>query len=169
MASWFSQMALDVILSTAFGMESDVQKNQDSEILRESQKLFRRPPTFIRFLLALPFGLILRKLFLLATSPVKYFLDLGTGIVKIRREEIRKGNLGRKDLLLSMLASQDENKDEGDKDGLTDDEVVAQSVIFILAGHETTSNALAFVVYHLAMNPEVQEKLRVEIQTVMQV
>ena len=46
---------------------------------------------------------------------------------------------------------------------LTDDEVLAQSFTFILAGYETTSNALAYTTYCLALNPEVQDKLIEEI------
>ncbi|KAJ7381554.1 Thromboxane-A synthase, partial [Desmophyllum pertusum] len=42
---------------------------------------------------------------------------------------------------------------------LSDDEVLAQSFTFILAGYETTSNTLAYTTYCLALNPEVQEKL----------
>lgn len=46
---------------------------------------------------------------------------------------------------------------------LTDGEVLSQSFTFILAGYETTSNALAYTTYCLALNPEVQEKLIEEI------
>ena len=46
---------------------------------------------------------------------------------------------------------------------LTDGEVISQSFTFILAGYETTSNALAYTTYCLALNPEVQEKLFKEI------
>ena len=46
---------------------------------------------------------------------------------------------------------------------LSEDEVLAQSFVFILAGYETTSNALSYVTYCLALNPEVQETLIKEI------
>ncbi|MBZ3879433.1 Cytochrome P450 3A4, partial [Sciurus carolinensis] len=46
---------------------------------------------------------------------------------------------------------------------LTDLELVAQSVIFIFAGYETTSSALSFLMYELATNPDVQTKLQQEI------
>ena len=35
--------------------------------------------------------------------------------------------------------------------------------LFMLAGYETTSTALGFTAYELALNPHVQEKLRAEI------
>ena len=43
-------------------------------------------------------------------------------------------------------------------------EIVADSVGFMIAGHETTSTALAFTTYVLATHPEVQERLANEIQ-----
>ncbi|GAV06313.1 hypothetical protein RvY_16327 [Ramazzottius varieornatus] len=47
---------------------------------------------------------------------------------------------------------------------LTTEEVMAQSMIFLLAGFETTANTLTFLSYLLTANPEIQEKLRKEIQ-----
>ena len=52
---------------------------------------------------------------------------------------------------------------EGNGDRLTDDQIVAHSVTFLLAGYETTSTALAYVSYMLALNPSVQEKLQNDI------
>ena len=46
---------------------------------------------------------------------------------------------------------------------LTDKEIVAHSVSFVLAGYETTANTLSYVSYCLALNPEAQEKLQHEI------
>ena len=46
---------------------------------------------------------------------------------------------------------------------LTDDQIVAHSATFLVAGYETTSTALAYVSYLLALNPIIQEKLQQEI------
>ncbi|KAB1263435.1 Cytochrome P450 3A12 [Camelus dromedarius] len=46
---------------------------------------------------------------------------------------------------------------------LTDLEIVAQGIIFIFAGYETTSNSLSFIMYELATHPDVQQKLQKEI------
>jgi cytochrome P450 len=37
-----------------------------------------------------------------------------------------------------------------------------------LAGHETTSTALGWMVYHLATLPEIQQKLKEEVDRVLQ-
>ena len=49
---------------------------------------------------------------------------------------------------------------------LTDDEVIAQMVIFMLAGYHTSSNILTLSCYHLAIYPEIQEKVFEEISRV---
>lgn len=48
----------------------------------------------------------------------------------------------------------------------SDDIMVAQFFIFILAGFETTSSALTYALYLLSKNPEVQNKARLEAQKV---
>ena len=48
---------------------------------------------------------------------------------------------------------------------LTDEEIFAHSLEFILAGHDTTGAALSFTAYLLALNPDVQEKLQREIDS----
>ena len=46
---------------------------------------------------------------------------------------------------------------------LTKDEIMAQCVMFFLVGYETTANALSFLMFLLALNPEIQQKLYEEI------
>ncbi|XP_049339562.1 thromboxane-A synthase isoform X1 [Astyanax mexicanus] len=46
---------------------------------------------------------------------------------------------------------------------MTEDEIVGQAFLFLLAGYETSSNTLAFACYLLAINPDCQEKLQREV------
>lgn len=46
---------------------------------------------------------------------------------------------------------------------MTEDEIVGQAFIFLLAGYETSSNTLAFTCYLLALHPECREKLQEEV------
>ena len=46
---------------------------------------------------------------------------------------------------------------------LEDGQMVATAIGFLLGGYETTSNALSFTTYLLALNPEVQDRLANEI------
>ena len=44
--------------------------------------------------------------------------------------------------------------------------VVATSILFLLAGYDTTANALSFAFYLLAKHSECQEKLRKELKKI---
>eukprot|EP00198_Chlamydomonas_reinhardtii_P012713 XP_001702050.1 LOW QUALITY PROTEIN: cytochrome P450, CYP711 clan [Chlamydomonas reinhardtii] len=50
---------------------------------------------------------------------------------------------------------------------LTDEQVAGQVQLFILAGYETTANALAFAVYCIATHPEVESRLLREVDDVL--
>ena len=42
---------------------------------------------------------------------------------------------------------------------ITDPELIAQCILFFLAGYETTATTLSFAAYFMATNPESQQKL----------
>lgn len=46
---------------------------------------------------------------------------------------------------------------------MTEDEIVGQAFIFLLAGYETSSNTLAFTCYLLATHPDCQQRLQSEV------
>ena len=159
MLDWFSKMTLEVILSTAFGVDASIQMGENPEMLKEAKKLFQTPQV-VRQIARLPFGtLIFSLLSRISGVGMNYMQGVAEEIIKSRRQQ---GLTGRKDLLELMMTATDQTTVEG-VSRLTDDEVVAQSVIFLLAGYETSSNTLSFTLYHLAVNPDVQDKLRSEI------
>ena len=51
-------------------------------------------------------------------------------------------------------------------EGLSEDEIAAQSIGFLQAGSDTTSVTLSLASFFIAANPEVQEKLHQEIDSV---
>lgn len=46
---------------------------------------------------------------------------------------------------------------------ITTVQMAAQALIFFFAGFETVSNTMAFMAYELAINPDIQKRLRCEI------
>ncbi|KAM7002396.1 thromboxane-A synthase [Tautogolabrus adspersus] len=46
---------------------------------------------------------------------------------------------------------------------ITEDEIVGQAFVFLLAGYETSSNTLAFTCYLLALHPECQSRVQEEV------
>lgn len=63
-----------------------------------------------------------------------------------------------------MLSSQDPDVPENKR--LTDKEIVVQSLLFLLAGYETSSITLSMVCYYLATNPNVQARLQQDIDEI---
>ncbi|OZJ04256.1 hypothetical protein BZG36_02467 [Bifiguratus adelaidae] len=70
-----------------------------------------------------------------------------------------------KDLLTLMLEA-NEKEAEGSQ-RLTDEDLRNDLVIFFLAGHDTTSNALTCALYYLARYPEMQKRAREEVLCVL--
>ena len=66
---------------------------------------------------------------------------------------------GRPDFMDSML------KHRGEKGGLTDDELAANSHILVIAGSETSATTLAAVTYFLLRDQEVMRKATAEVRT----
>jgi cytochrome P450 len=53
-------------------------------------------------------------------------------------------------------------------DLLDDDGIVANAVLFMLAGYDTTQSLLLYCAYALALNQDVQDKLREEVESVLE-
>eukprot|EP00042_Codosiga_hollandica_P042581 m.393680 g.393680 ORF g.393680 m.393680 type:complete len:291 (+) comp56357_c0_seq9:885-1757(+) len=67
------------------------------------------------------------------------------------------------DLITIMLNQQFHGDSE---DSLQDKEILDETLMFYVAGHETTTNSLAFVIYALALYPDVQQKAFEEVTSV---
>lgn len=63
------------------------------------------------------------------------------------------------DLLSMLLASQDT---EGGTGTMSDQQIRDECLTLLLAGHETTANALSFIFYLMAKHPQIQEQVAVE-------
>ncbi|KAJ9521135.1 hypothetical protein QJQ45_022832 [Haematococcus lacustris] len=63
----------------------------------------------------------------------------------------------------SFLAQLLQGQDLSTGDSLTQQQVIAQVFIFLIAGYETTATTLTFALYLLAVNPEAQRKLQEEV------
>ena len=50
--------------------------------------------------------------------------------------------------------------------GLTSDEIIAQEMVFYPTAYDTTASTITFLLYNLALHPEIQEKVYEEITTV---
>jgi cytochrome P450 len=78
--------------------------------------------------------------------------------------ERRGSDCDRGDVMSILLTARDT---EGDGSGLSDVEIRDQAMTLVLAGHETTANAMAWAHHLLAENPAVYDDLQAEVGTVL--
>jgi cytochrome P450 len=71
------------------------------------------------------------------------------------------------DVLDALLAAQDDGRDRGEDDGLTDEEVRDQVVSLVAAGFETTSAGIGWTLHAVHARPDVAARLRAEVASVV--
>lgn len=90
------------------------------------------------------------------------------GMIEARRaESAGPGKLEQRGDLLSMLLAARDEGVEGDRRGLTANELRDQVLTLFLAGYETVANALTWTWLLLGQNPEAEERLHAELGAVL--
>lgn len=82
-----------------------------------------------------------------------------TSLIQTTVEYREKNNIQRNDFLNTLMQLRQNNPNFEMMD------VVANAATFFGDGYETSSTVLSFALFELALNPDVQEKLRREILT----
>uniref|UniRef100_A0A8D1VRZ2 Cytochrome P450 3A n=1 Tax=Sus scrofa TaxID=9823 RepID=A0A8D1VRZ2_PIG len=161
----FGAYSMDVITSTAFGVNIDSLNNPQDPFVENSKKLLKFS-FFDPFLLSLIFFPFLTPIFevlnitLFPKSSVNFFTK---SVKRMKESRLTDQQKRRVDLLQLMINSQNSKEMDPHK-SLSNEELVAQGIIFIFAGYETTSSALSLLAYELATHPDVQQKLQEEIE-----
>ncbi|OBZ91248.1 hypothetical protein A0J61_00693 [Choanephora cucurbitarum] len=88
---------------------------------------------------------------------VKLMHDTVDSVIAKRKASPNAKDMER-DLLGYMLNARDENQL-----GLSDENIRDQVVTFLIAGHDTTANTIAWAIYELSRNPDIQAKVLQEI------
>jgi len=154
----FALFSFDVIMRSAFGVEAEIQTNPDPDLLQKALTLFD-VPLYNRALSMFPFWQKVKKLFdINPIQHVRFFEKLSRNVLEIRK----KSPSGRRDLFQLMLEAKEENVNRTQK--LTDEEIIPQTIVILAAGFETTGSTLAFIAYYLTLYPEIQARLRQEIE-----
>ncbi|XP_077564072.1 cytochrome P450 3A24-like isoform X3 [Haemaphysalis longicornis] len=180
---FYGHYSLDVIARCAFGTTLDSHTDATNEFVTEARKAFSISIT-PKLLFAVLFPGVVRALQLkvLNDDSFIYFKKVCQKIIGERQGQQRQ-----EDFLQLMMEAQkggivpstevsnemeSELFDIGSVEkpdatpctrGLTEDEALAQCVLFFLAGQDTTSSTVSFAAYELAVNPDVQDTLRKEV------
>ncbi|GAB6028359.1 hypothetical protein CHUAL_002527 [Chamberlinius hualienensis] len=160
----FGPLILDIIASCAFGVKINSQKNPDTTFVQNVRRLHVKRNLFKVFMLfTLP--AFVRNMFNLTPVMNQEALDYFKSTINEVISSRKQNNIIRNDFLhLMMEALKGNAAEENDqKQVLTSSGVIAQSILFLLAGFETISTALAIACYQLALNKDIQSKLSNEI------
>ena len=144
-------------MHSALGLESEFQTNPDPELLQKVLTVFH-VPLYIRALSMFPFWQQVKKFFdINPIQHVRYFETLSRKVLGIREKSPSR----RRDLFQLMLEAKEESVNGTQR--LTDEEIIAETIVILAAGFQSTGYTLAFTAYYLALYPEIQAKLRQEI------
>uniref|UniRef100_A0A6I8S7C8 Cytochrome P450 3A n=1 Tax=Xenopus tropicalis TaxID=8364 RepID=A0A6I8S7C8_XENTR len=161
--------SMDVITSTSFSVNIDSLNKPSDPFVIHMKKLLKTGLLSPLLILVVIFPFLRPILEGLNLNFVpKDFTEFFMNAVTSFREKRKKGDhSGRVDLLQLMMDSRTTGGNDlsNKHKALTDAEIMAQSVIFIVAGYETTSTALSYLFYNLATHPDVQQRLHEEIDS----
>jgi cytochrome P450 len=110
--------------------------------------------------MTLPMGELLMRLPFPAVRRFERARDRLDATIYRMIAERRASGEDRGDLLSMLLLAHDT---EGDGGGMSDVQLRDEAMTLLLAGHETTANALAWTWYLLSCNPETEAKLHAEV------
>ncbi|XP_041978920.1 cytochrome P450 9e2-like [Aricia agestis] len=158
---------LDTIGTCAFGIDTCFHKNFDSEFIKAAED-FNKMSVMKRMSLLLIFMLIpgLAKYFNISffnSDSMKVLMP----ILQRAKAERRSSESKRSDFLQLLIdAAAKEQEEVNGHTELDDDTIDAQALIFLVAGYETSSTLLSFAIHTLAVQPEIQQRLREHVRDV---
>ncbi|XP_059105033.1 cytochrome P450 3A31 [Peromyscus eremicus] len=161
----FGAYSMDVITSTSFGVNVDSLNNPKDPFVEKARKLIRFDffdPLFMSVVL-FPFLTPIYEMLNVSMFPKDSIAFFKKFVDRMKENRLDSNQKHRVDFLQLMMNAHNNSKDNESHKALSDMEIIAQSIIFIFGGYETTSNTIAFALYLLATHPDIQKKLQEEI------
>lgn len=160
-SEWLARYTTDVIGNIAFGLNCNCLENPETEFRKHGKTLFRvdEPVAAIKWLVVNSFQTISRKLGLMLNPKAASDFYLKTFKEAIEYREDNKVN--RNDFVQMLVQIKQSGL-------MTFNELAAESFIFYIGGFHTSASLMEFVLYELAMNHEIQSRLRKEIIDILE-
>ncbi|KAG7158448.1 Cytochrome P450 3A11-like 1 [Homarus americanus] len=165
----FALYTLEVISSCAFGVETNSFQGEEQIINDMADKLLNVSGSRFRNMKTLLFFLFPRScsFFKISFSPpeIVFFENVIMETMKQREKGGKRG-----DFLDLMMEAREDQKDpdlKAPKYPLKDVTIVAESILFIIVGYDTTATTLSFIAFLLAQYPEQQQRLRQELKNIV--
>ncbi|XP_063367313.1 probable cytochrome P450 6a14 [Cydia amplana] len=166
----YAKYSMEIIGNVGFGVECNGFKNPNSEFYLRGYEYFEPQSGYWTFVRALAFFMpdFFKILKIRRISPriINFFFSL----VKESVEYRQKHSYIRNDFLQTLVELKNEQKmndKEGGKFSFSIEDVVANTMLYMFAGYETSATAGQFAAYELARNPHIQAKAREEVRRVL--
>nr|QTW43664.1 CYP3027-like protein [Eurytemora affinis] len=159
----FQKMTMDVIGKCAFGIEINCFKG-NTDLLRLGNGVFDG------FKVKNVMDAFFMNIFL-GFSGIENYLDMVPPEMKELWKIFKNVENGRKvpnGDFIDKMAEMKKQVQNGELKHLSEDQITSQSIIFLIAGYETTASTLGALCYQLVKNTEVLEKLVAEIDEVLE-
>lgn len=166
-----ARFTTDNIVSCAFGLESQCFNDPKAEFrkcgARFAQKTVRQSLSMALALCA-PYILKFFRQSYIDPEITKFFMKVLKETVDFREQN----KFERNDMLNLLIKLKNNESIDDDNDGIVEDtaisfnDLASQAFIFFLGGFETSATTMTFTLYELALNEEIQEKLRKEVNEV---
>lgn len=164
------RFTMDVIGNVAFGIRCDTMNTPSSEFSTMGCKAFQLDTVrLFKFFVMGSYKKLARTMGMKTTFPdvEKFFLELTESTVELRESSGEKRN----DFLNLLIDIKNKGKLSSEPNsggqGITMEEMAAQCFVFFTAGFETSSMTINYCLYELAMNEDIQDRVRSEIQQAM--
>ncbi|XP_052843561.1 probable cytochrome P450 6a14 [Drosophila gunungcola] len=168
-----ARFTTDVIGSCAFGLECHSLQDPRAEFREKGHMIFEKPrhPMLVQSFIFTNAKLAKKlRMKALRDDLTEFFLSAVQNTVDYRLKNGIKRN-DFMDQLIELRAEDQEAAKRGQgidlSHGLTLEQMAAQAFVFFLAGFETSSSTMAFCLYELALQPDIQQKVRDEIESVL--
>lgn len=152
--SEMNKVTLDIVGRTMFSTNVKSEFDKVNKAITRMLSAVRDRSRMLRFPLWFPLPSHIR-----IQRNLQILDDTIQDIINTRRNE--KGNF---DDLLTMLM---DVEDADTAERMTDKQLRDEVLTIFIAGHETTANALAYMLYLLAKNPEAKQKVQVELDALL--
>lgn len=152
----FARYTTDVVSNCIFALDARSLKDENGLIHSKAKKLFEP-----NWLLLIPFMLnelcpallkFIPRIPFITKDLEQFFSRLMKDAVNLRRES----KIDRADVMQFLLTLQE-------KKNLDEVQLMANAITFFLDGYETSSVSMSLIIFEIARNKRVQDKLRAEI------
>lgn len=177
-----TKLSADILSTCAFGINGGGLRNSNSELQTYGTGYLHDNTTLgsilhlISFIFPEFFNIF--KMKTISDHVTNFFLNTTRDIVKYREEN----NIVRNDLMQLLIqlknegqigehdseTSQHSSSSSLSRETLSTNQIAAQAFVFLVAGYETSSTTSGFCIYELALNHDLQNKARKEIEVVLE-